>query len=185
MKKRLAGILAAVALLSVVTAGIGKASAYFTTYAQARGGHVIELGDETTIEENFDGANKVVRITNDKDSKQAVWVRAMGITGAEYQQYLDYTQNGSDWTLDEDGFYVYKDPVLPGEHPATDLTIGVSNVPVENGRSVDVVVVYESTPAIRNDIDGTYEYPEKSGQKYDGPDWNADEMTRKTETVQS
>ena len=106
MKKRLAGILAAVALLSVVTAGIGKASAYFTTYAQARGGHVIELGDETTIEENFDGANKVVRITNDKDSKQAVWVRAMGITGAEYQQYLDYTQNGSDWTLDEDGFYV-------------------------------------------------------------------------------
>ncbi|MBQ2626334.1 MAG: hypothetical protein IJG17_01020, partial [Eubacterium sp.] len=61
MKKRIAGILAAVALLSVVTAGIGKASAYFTTYAQARGGHVIKLGDETRIDEKFDGIKKEVR----------------------------------------------------------------------------------------------------------------------------
>ena len=174
MKKRIAGILAAVALLSVVTAGIGKASAYFTTYAQARGGHVIQLGDETRIDEKFDGIKKEVRITNDKDSKQAVWVRAMGITGEEYQKYLNYSGDG--WS-EKDGFWVYQDPVLPGESTATDLIIDVSNVPVENGRSVDVVVVYESTPAIENDIDGKYEF--------NGPDWDAEEMTRKTETVQS
>ena len=173
MKKNIIGLVSAVALLSVVTAGVGKANAYFTTYAQARGGPVIELGDETTIEENYDGSKKVVRIKNSVDSKQAVWVRAKGITGMEYQDLLDYKQSGNDWEKDDEGFYVYKYPVLPGKWPDTDLTIEVSDVPIEDGKSIDIVVVYESTPAIQNDI-GAYE----------DPDWNADDMTRKTEIVE-
>ena len=172
MKKRIINLLAAVALLSVVAAGIGKANAYFTTYAQARGGHVIELGDETTIEENYDGKNKVVRIKNSTKSKQAVWVRVKGIVGEQYKDYLKYSGEG--WKPDEEdpSFWRYQDPVQPGSYPATDLTVGLSDVPIQDGKSIDVVIVYESTPAVQNDV-GAYE----------APDWNAEGWTRRTENV--
>ena len=49
MKKRTL-ILAVLAVVLVLSSGIGSAIAYFTTYATARGGYVIHLGGKTEIE---------------------------------------------------------------------------------------------------------------------------------------
>ena len=53
MMKKAGYSIAVLAFLMVMTAGVGKAWAYFTTYASAEGGITITLGDETEIEEEF------------------------------------------------------------------------------------------------------------------------------------
>ena len=61
MKKRTL-ILAVLAVVLVLSASIGSAVAYFTTYATARGGYVIHLGGRTEIEEDIVNNRKTVRI---------------------------------------------------------------------------------------------------------------------------
>ena len=63
MKKRDA-ILAVLAVILVLSASIGAASAYFTSYAEARAGYVVHMGYETVIDEDVEGNVKTVRITN-------------------------------------------------------------------------------------------------------------------------
>ena len=68
MKKRISYAAAALALAAVMTAGIGQAWAYFTTYAQAEGGYPIHLGGRTDITEEFSDWTKHVAVTTDPES---------------------------------------------------------------------------------------------------------------------
>lgn len=43
--------LAFLAAVMVLTAGVGQAMAYFTTYTEVKGLKVVRIGDETTITE--------------------------------------------------------------------------------------------------------------------------------------
>ena len=119
MKKRIYGILMAAAILSVATAGLGKANAYFTTYATAAGANVIKLGDETTVKENFKDSQKELQFTNDAKSSQAVYVRARAYASTEIEQYLGY-EGSENWT-EKDGWWYYTLPVAPGETADTSV----------------------------------------------------------------
>lgn len=145
-------ILAALAVALTLTAGIGSAWAYFTTYAEARGGYTLDLGDKTTVSENFSDWTKHVSIASDADS-EPVYIRVKAFSSSEYN--LVYSDTTGKWTPGEDGYYYYSDIVKGGE--STDiLDIKIENVPegMEDANSFNVVVIYESTP-VRYREDGT------------------------------
>ncbi|MCI9197539.1 MAG: hypothetical protein HFH55_06500 [Lachnospiraceae bacterium] len=144
-------LLAAAAVSLALSTGIGSAWAYFTTYTQARGGYPIELGDRTTVEEEFSDWTKHVVITSSPDS-QPVYVRVRAISGSVYN--LVYSGSGK-WTPGADGYYYYSDIVTGGM--STDaLDVRIENVPddVDDPASFNVVIVYETTP-VRYHEDGT------------------------------
>ena len=91
MMKKAGYSIAVLAFLMVMTAGVGKAWAYFTTYASAEGGITITLGDETEIEEEFSNWEKRVTITSDADS-EPVYIRAKAFGSGSYP--LTYSGSG-------------------------------------------------------------------------------------------
>jgi hypothetical protein len=145
-------ILAASALCLVLSATVNVASAYFTTYAQAKGGYTIELGEQTNINEKFSGWVKYVTITSAADSKP-VYVRAKAFSGSQYT--LDYS--GSGWTLGKDGYYYY-DAILNPSESTGELLVQISGVPVnpDGEEAFNVVVVYESTPVLYDETGAAY-----------------------------
>lgn len=175
MKKKLLVVLAAVALLTASTVGIGKAYAYFTTNAQASGRQTVSLGDQTTITEDFKPGSwtKTVRITNNSTSSQAVFVRARAFAGAEYP----LTIAGTNWTQDGD-WYVYGTPGTPIEgipvEPGgvtSDLSVQIGGKPTDrtvDPREFNVVIVYETTPAVQNGYaNGAVQYEPYSSAVWD------------------
>ena len=171
MKKKVLVILGAVALLSVATAGIGKAYAYFTTNDQAVGVQSIALGDKTTIEEDYDSFKKTVRITNAADSAQAVYVRTKAFSGAEYP--LTVKGKTSKWSSESGSglaneWWYFSDPVEPGDK-TEDLDVSIGGKALDRDsepREFNVVIVYETTPAVQKGVsdDGNIEYED--------PDWD-------------
>ena len=171
MKKKLVMVLTAVALISVAAAGIGTASAYFTTFARAYGTQTVKLGDETTIKENYESFKKTVRIDNNKKSATAVYVRAKAFAGSEF---YGLTYEGSGWALQSDGYYHYASPVEPGSSTA-DLAVKIVDKAtgkdpiVHDGHSMNIVIVYETTPAIKD-----------GGETYQPADWTRTAKEKET-----
>lgn len=159
MKKK-GMFLAALAAALTLTASVGSAWAYFTTYAEARGSYTISLkGHETTVSENFSAWTKEVTVANDADS-DPVYVRARAFCGSEYR--LSYSDEGGRWSPAEDGYYYY-DSILPGGASTEKLLVKIEGIPedAEDGDNFNVVVVYETAP-VRYD---------ESGEPY--ADWSA------------
>ncbi len=164
MKKRIYGILMAAAILSVATAGLGKANAYFTTYATATGANVIKLGDETTVKENFVSDQKELQFTNDAKSSQAVYVRARAYASTEIEPFLTYEESGEKWK-EKGGWWYYTLPVAPGETADT-LFVKINKYPADEteGKEFNVIVVYETIPA----ADASYDTADWSQEKENG-----------------
>ena len=147
--KKMNLLLAALAVCLVLTAAIGSAWAYFTTYAVAKGGHVVELSDHRTpppnIEERFAAWVKYVRITNNEDG-ETVFVRVRAFGPEKYP--LTYLDENNNWTFGSDGWYYYNDPLPPGQR-TPELQIKINDVPekAEYGDDFNVTVVYESIAA--------------------------------------
>ena len=160
MKKRTL-ILAVLAVVLVLSASIGSAVAYFTTYATARGGYVIYLGDRTEMEEHISNNRKTVQIFNRAQSagdigKYPVFVRVKAFTDSDGT--LDYDANtGSLWQPKNDGYWYYQKPLYAGTaaHPegaVTDpfvVTINLNRA-LKEGEELDVIVVYDSVAAVFN-----------------------------------
>lgn len=144
--------LTALAFVLIFTTAIHSAWAYFTTYAEARGGYTLSLGDETTVGEEFSAWTKHVTITTSEDS-EPVFIRARAFCGSEYS--LVYSDASGKWTPNSDGYYYYSDVVPGGGHTEV-LDIKIENVPadVKDSDSFNVVVIYETTPALYRE-DGT------------------------------
>ena len=162
MKKKTIVLLTTIAMLSIATAGVGKAYAYFTTYVQAAGSHTIELGDITEIEEKVSGNKKTVSIQNKSESKQAVFVRVRAYSGSDLE--LIYETDGTAWTQPgDDGWAYYMEAVEPGEKTETiEIKIeGIPRVDEADQEQYNVVVVYESTPAVQDGV-GKYVPADKS-----------------------
>ncbi|MCI8465709.1 MAG: hypothetical protein HFI63_07615 [Lachnospiraceae bacterium] len=151
MKKK-SNLLAVLALAVILSAGIGKAWAYFTTYAEAAGGYTIELGDRTEIQEEFGEWTKRVSVSNNETSGQSVYIRAKAFSGNAYE--LTYEDESGKWTPGDGGYYYYSDPVKAGEATG-ELLVHIGNIPqnANEGDRFHVAVVYESTP-VRYDADG-------------------------------
>ena len=152
-------LIALLAFALVAGSGIGTAWAFFTTYATAKGSYTLKLGDRSEIEEDVVEGRKEVVISVTEDS-QPVFIRARGFGGEEYK--LAYESESGNWTENkEDGFWYYKLPV-EAKGKTDKLTIHILDKDgkkidasqVEDGTKFNVVVVYETTPAIYEE-DGT------------------------------
>lgn len=139
-------ILPVLAVTLVLASGIKETMAYFTTYATAKGGYTIELGDESRHTEEFSNWTKHVVITNSEESSD-VYVRVKAFTGSEYS--LHYSDDSGKWNPGEEGFYYYSE-ALPKGADTERLDILISDIPeeVRESDSFNVIVVYESTPVL-------------------------------------
>lgn len=141
------------AFVMVVFATVGTSLAYFTTYATAKGGYPIHMGYQTELHESFSAMTKHVSISAAEDS-QPVYVRAMAFAGSEFT----LTFSGEGWSKGSDGFYYY-DSVLPGGETTAELKVKVG-VPegkvYEEGETFNVVVIYESIPALYDETGAPY-----------------------------
>ena len=159
------GLLVAIAVMLVMSAVMGTAWAYFTTYARAKGMKTLNLGHQEEIEEHFENWKKTVNLTSKPDSRPA-YVRVHAFC-AEYE--LEY-ENADNWTLDEDGYWwYYNKPLQPGkslsnnsdnpEDPSDELTVHIKDVPdtgtpgLADDETFSVIIVYESTD-VQYDEDG-------------------------------
>ncbi len=155
-----------IAMVMVVGASIGTALAYFTTYAMAKGGYPIHLEYETEIEEKISAMTKHVAITNDANGVP-VYVRARAFAGSEFNLSFE----GDGWSYGGDGYYYYSGILMAGE-TTSELLVKI-DVPEDTehvaGDTFNVVVVYESTPAMYDD----------EGKPY--ADWTREVITDKDE----
>lgn len=160
-------LLVSLVSVMVLSAGIGKAWAYFTTYARAEGGYVIRLDYDTDIEEEFADWTKKITISN-KSGSLPVYIRVKAFCGGEYK--LVYSDEDGSWTQGTDGYWYYKHIVYGGEKTKP-LSVRIENIPkdAEESTEFNVVVIYEST-LVRYD---------KSGNPY--ADWSAKQDTGRTE----
>lgn len=156
-----------VALLLILTVGIGVTSAYFTDYESARGGAVIDLRGQTELTEEVKDGNKEVSISNTGDTDMIVRVMIYGDTG----RISNITGNG--WSKGADGAYYY-DKVLHKGESTSKLTVNVSTGSSDTD-DFEVIVVHEGSRAV---YDGTAE-PGAEGQKLAAPEgWNADAVSQ-------
>ena len=148
MKKRTL-ILAVLAVVLVLSASIGSAVAYFTTYATARGGYVIHLGGRTEIEEDIVNNRKTVRIFNraqsDEDiGKYPVFVRVKAF--ADSDGTLDYDANAGSLWQPNAGTAAHPEGAVTDPFV---VTINLNRA-LKEGEELDVIVVYDSVAAVFN-----------------------------------
>lgn len=136
---------------TILTAGIGQAMAYFTTYVEAEGNFTIRLGDETKITETFTNWMKTLTVTNEEGS-EPVYVRAKAFYAPDS---LNLIYTGDGWSPGDDDYYYYNAPIAGGESAAA-LNVKIENIPtdVAKGDVFNVIVIYESTPVLYHE-DGT------------------------------
>lgn len=150
MKKK-SLILTALVLALALTVSVSGVWAYFTTYAEARGGLTIHLGSHQDFHEEFSEWTKRLSVTN-TEGYDDIYVRAKAFGPAQYP--LEY--EGENWTPgpESEGYYYYLLPVPVGESTSV-LNVRITGIPedVDDGESFNVVVIYESIP-VPYDEDG-------------------------------
>lgn len=148
--KRKTTLLAALAIASVLGMGIAPAGAYFTDSSTANGGIPIGITPSTDFYEWYENGVKHLTVTNSADASSPVFVRARAYTS------LPTTIAGSGWTAADDGWYYYGPAIAPGG-TSEDLTVTIQFPTIrstdepngaEIGDNYNIIVVYESTPAI-------------------------------------
>lgn len=173
------GLLTAIAVMLVMSAVMGSAWAYFTTYATAKGGVTLHMGHEEHVDEEFNSWEKTINIASTDDSRP-VYLRARAYC-AEYD--VSYS-NSRNWTRIDDWMY-YDKTLAPGKDLAgsgDQLKVRINDVPrstdvtLKDGQTFNVIVVYESTE-IQYDKDGNPIAPQEA-------DWNAKvDTTRRSTTL--
>ena len=176
MRKRVTVILAVLSLASVTVAGIGKAYAYFTTYVEVRGSKQIRIQGETQIEEDFKDWIKSVKITVKEDSDLSYYVRVKTFASSSFtlepdgKGYWEYNEEDDYWYYKKDGKHLVVEPGQSTEPLAVKITGGDGQEPtIGPNESADVVIAYETVPAIPADFDEDYNCI------YDPPDWSQEE----------
>lgn len=160
MKKRHI-ILTILAIVFVLTSSIGTAMAYFTTFVTAKGGYVLQLGNRTEITEKYDKGLKVLSITNTGAAGgYPVFVRVRAFAGDDYilTPVADSTDSETaKWIINpsfeniSNDFWYYKEAIY-GTESTTNLQIQIVHADKtkewQDGDERNIIVVYESTPAI-------------------------------------
>lgn len=159
--------LAALAIVLVLCSSIGTAIAYFTTYTGANGGYVIHLGHKSVIHDVYTDV-KEISIQNVADSaddvgKYPIFVRAQVFHGNDSIVSVNL-QESPNWTEAHEGnitYYYFGSPLyadLAGNYPSAMSTTSTLKIKVDPnpeadlkpGDLVDVVVTYQSVPAVFN-----------------------------------
>lgn len=172
LHSRLVAVLFVAAVACIALAGVGAASAYFTTYCQAKGGYTLELGDTTTVNEEFANWTKSVTVQSDAASDEPVYVRVIAYGPEKYPIEYSEPNGATNWSQAADGYYYYKGNsgiLNPGDTtpqldlmirqvPSSEVSTGVAPQP---GDEFNVVVIYETTP-VQYKSDGTVVDPESA-----------------------
>lgn len=175
----------AIAIMLVMSAAMGSAWAYFTTYANAKGGITLNLGHQEQIDEDFYDWEKIINLTSTDDSNP-VYLRAKAYC-AEYE--VTYN-NSSNWDYSDpekggDGWVYYTKTLEPGTslfESGDELKVKIHNVPasgddsLKDGKTFNVIVVYESLE-VQYDEDGIRQLSAKEA------DWTRDLETTRTITT--
>lgn len=146
MKKsqnRIGALLAILAIVAVLGISVKDSLAYFTTYARARGGKELALGNAADIEEEYDG-QKHIRVSNQGNAD--CYVRVKVFAG----NLVELTYSGSSqWAPGDDGYYYYSD-VVPAGGTTEELlvSIQVSEAIKELESNFDVIVIQECAPVM-------------------------------------
>lgn len=145
--------LAAAAVALTGTLAVGSAYAYFTTYSEAKGNVVFQMGEtRTEPHEEVKEGKKIVSIENTGDYD--CYIRVKAYAGNNYN--LSYADGGSGkWYDGGDGYWYYKDILEAGSTSETVLV----NIPKElleditDEKDLNVIVIQECTP-VQYDDDG-------------------------------
>lgn len=195
-------LLTATAVMLVLSAVMGSAWAYFTTYARAKGGYPVILGHEENEKEAVRDWEKELSITITKDSVP-VYVRARafcadydltyrGEQGEEVEKkkivYEGLTGSAKETWVEKGDGWVYCTVPLPctisregvkeTSYRAPSLFVKINDVPeneaelIQKGKEFNVIIVYETTE-VQNDETGNI-------LPWDKIDW-----TKKVETHKS
>lgn len=144
--KRSKVYLLVVALVLVLSMTVGLTMAYFSDHTEAKGGKKVALGGQTTIREEQNDNNKVIRIENTGETDVIVRVAVYGPTAITYEDSQDWVQKGD---------YIYYNKVLPapedGKQSFTSKIKASWDVPADLGDDYNVVVVQESEQAVYKD----------------------------------
>lgn len=170
--KRSSVIAVALASALAIGASIVPAWGYFTDTTMATGGMPITVGTETEMHEWYARSTKHVVVSNSEESATPVYVRARVYSS------LEYTATGENWptVTDADGWYYYPTIVNPGAD-TSELTVTITFPVVQSeeqpdgsvyGDNYNVIVYYESTPAIWNSQANAYDPPDWSKVVYSG-----------------
>ena len=153
MKKRInKQMICLTAAALMLTAGVsaGRALAYFTTYASASGGGILNLGFTAVVpEETFDEAEWMKHVTIHNTGDYDCYVRARAYAGDRYT--LEYPVSAG-WSRGDDGYWYY-DRILPAKGETDELLIRIQR-PEESGEEFNVIIVQEHTAVCYRE-DGT------------------------------
>ncbi len=149
--KKSSKIMLSAALVMIILAMMIPAWSYFTTYAVARGGQIIHLGEHSEIKEDYTPGSKQLQVSN-TDENVTVFVRARAYAGIP----VSYT--GTGWTAGNDGFWYYgtqaaPTAVAPGGRTNI-LNVNFTVPTAEEDGEFNIVLIYESTP-VRYNADGS------------------------------
>lgn len=113
--RRYAAALLALAIMASTFAatGLGRAYAYLTSRAETSGYAYLDTGTpRTSLGDEVANWEKKVTVTNTGTSDCRV--RAKILVPEKYLDYISYTQTGSGWRLDADGYWYYDKDLAPG-----------------------------------------------------------------------
>ena len=143
--------LAVAALALTGTLAVGSAYAYFTTYSEAKGNVVFELGEtHTEPHEEVIGGKKIVSIENTGDYDCYIRIRAYA--GNNYN--LTYGDGGfGKWYDGEDGYWYYRDILTVGSVSKKVNVILPQELlkDVTDEKDLNVIVIQECTPVQYDD----------------------------------
>lgn len=145
-------LLIALAVLLVLGASITASQAYFTTFAEAEGGHSLSLGSRTELDEEVNGLEKQVSVRNTGDLE--CYVRVKAFAGDDFT--LKYAGEAG-WKDGGDGYWYYEGILAVGA-ATPKLTIGI-DVPDAEGKEIsdfNVVVIQECTPVLYDEDGNPY-----------------------------
>lgn len=150
-RDRIGALLAVLAFVAVLGISVKDSMAYFTTYARARGGKELTLGNTTEIEEEYDG-QKHIRVVNQGNAD--CYVRVRVFTGSLVE--LTYSGSGQ-WAPGADGYYYYSD-VVPAGGMTEELLVSIhaSEEIRELGTDFDVIVIQECAPVMYDESGAPY-----------------------------
>lgn len=143
--------LAAAAMALTGTLAVGSAYAYFTTYSEAKGNVVFEMGKtHTEPHEKVKEGKKIVSIENTGDYDCYIRIRAYA--GNNYN--LTYEDGGfGKWYDGKDGYWYYKDILTVGSTSKTVNVILPQELlkDVTDEKDLNVIVIQECTPVQYDD----------------------------------
>ena len=150
-------ILATVVVAMILIASVAPAKAYFTTYATAKGGHVIELSYRDRISEEMVNWVKHINITAEKDAVPQ-YIRVKVFYDDIYPCTITYDSNWTEGATDEFGytFYNFTPIVYAGQSTLGNFDNSAFDVKInfpekdeaEVGTDFNVIIIYECTQVL-------------------------------------